>query len=428
MLTADIFHPLLPDEQSHLIWNNLKGASIGLALSAAMLESNRPLLIIAPDTLSVSHLIDELHFFTDHHSVLDFPGWETLPYDHFSPHHDIISERLTALNRVSSLQQGAIITNIATLMHRLPPKNYLDAHSFILQVGDKFNIEAFKARLIVAGYYHVSQVREHGEFAIRGSIIDLFPMGSKTPFRIDLFDDEVDSIRTFSIETQRSKDKIEKIHLLPAKEFPLTEEAIEYFRQAWRNEFTGNPLKSPIYQDVSEGICTPGIEYYLPLFFEHTATLFDYLPANTLVVTVEDIQTKAAEFWREITVRYEQGRHDQSRPLIAPEKNFLTLADVDANQEKYSTIEINPLLEKRKRKISFFKPQLPPLLEIDYKAPQPLAPLQAFAASYPGRILFCAETTVRREVILQLFANAAIHAKNISLMARIFREVVKHLV
>src|SRR5262249_53509003 len=151
-----------------------------------------------------------------------------------------------------------------------------------------------------AGYHHVTQVREHGEFAVRGSIIDLFPMGSKTPFRIDLFDDEVDSIRIFSAETQRSLEKIASVSLLPAKEFPLTEEAIEFFRQNWRSAFSGNPLKSPLYQDISDGIASPGIEYYLPLFFEKTASLFDYLPENSLILMIGNIKDKAQEFWQEI--------------------------------------------------------------------------------------------------------------------------------
>src|SRR3990167_3322976 len=271
MQTADVFYPPVPQQPGQsFIYKNLHGASLGLALSNVIASNNQPILIVAPDSLAVTRLIEELHFFSGQtDQALIFPDWETLPYDHFSPHQDIISERLTALHRIPSMTNGGIITTVSTLMQHVSPRDYLDAHSFLLKIGDKLNIDNLRARLTHAGYIAVSQVREHGEFAIRGSIIDLFPMGSKTPYRIDLFDDVVDSIRLFSTETQRSLEKINDIRLLPAKEFPLTDEAIEHFRHEWRDQFGGNPLKCPTYQDISEGICSPGIEYYLPLFFKH---------------------------------------------------------------------------------------------------------------------------------------------------------------
>lgn len=410
MYNSPIFHIDLPEKSTEtLLWKNLHGASIGLALSEAITESQRPVLIIAPDSLSVSRLLEELHFFsgkTD--ETLVFPDWETLPYDHFSPHQDIISERLTALSTIPSMQKGAVITTIATLMHRLAPNNYLESHSFLLKVGDTLNIDILRTRLNKVGYHHVSQVREHGEFTIRGSIIDLFPMGSHTPFRIDLFDNEVDSIRIFSAETQRSLEKINEIHLLPAKEFPLTEEAIEYFRQNWRSQFGGNPLKCPTYQDISEGICSPGIEYYLPFFFEKTATLFDYLPKNTLIVTIGDITTKAEEFSQEIAQRYEQNRFDISRPLLKPDQLFLTTKDIQAALKNYAEIQINNASIKQGKTFN----TLPaPTLDINHKASQPLAPLNQFVTSYDGRILFCAETLGRREVILQLFRSISLAPK-----------------
>lgn len=408
MPTADIFHPPLPQQPGErLLWKNLHGASIGLALSHALQDAKRPALIIAPDSLYVSHLLEELEFFSGKpDALLLFPDWETLPYDHFSPHQDIISDRLSALHRLPSLQHGAMITTLSTLMHRLPPRDYLDGHSFILKVGDKLNIDILRTRLDKAGYRHTSQVREHGEFAIRGSIIDLFPMGNKTPFRIDLFDDEVDSIRLFSPDTQRTLEKITDIRLLPAKEFPLTEEAIERFRQTWRSQFSGNPLKSPIYQDISEGICSPGIEYYLPFFFAQTATLFDYLPQNTLIVTIGDVQTKAEEFTQEIVSRYEQARYDTSRPLLAPDQLFLSPAFV-----KSALTATHPLLEINNTSLKdgiAFATAPAPTLDINHKATQPLAPLQQFSTDYQGRILFCAETMGRREVILQLFRSISL--------------------
>lgn len=408
MQTTDIFHPPLAKAAGDkLIWKNLHGASVGLALANMLAKEDKPVLIIAPDSLYVSHLIDELQFFGN--EILDlliFPDWETLPYDHFSPHQDIISDRLAALYHLPSLPKGAIITTISTLMHRLPPQPYLDGHSFMLKVGDLLHIDILRTRLTNAGYHSVSQVREHGEYAIRGSIIDLFPMGSKTPFRIDLFDDEVDSIRVFSPETQRSMEKIAEIRLLPAKEFPLTEEAIEHFRQAWRSQFSGNPLKSPLYQDISEGICSPGIEYYLPFFFEKTATLFDYLPSATEIVFIDDIEGKAQEFWQEIQTRYEQTRFDTSRPVLRPEQIFVSPSIIEASSQPYPQIQIDN--SSLSGAIYDFNTQAAPSLDINHKASQPLAPLQQFAANYSGRILFCAETMGRREVILQLFKSISL--------------------
>lgn len=405
MQNTDIFNPPLasnPGEQVY--WENLQGASIGLALHNVINHANRPLLIIASDSLSASHLIDELHFFGDHATGLyHFPDWETLPYDQFSPHQDIISERLAVLNRASSLQKGAIITTVDTLMHQLPPKGFIEGQSFLLKIGEQLNIDIIRTKLTNAGYHSVSQVREHGEFAVRGSIIDIFPMGSKEPFRIDLLGDEVDSIRIFSPETQRTTEKINEINLLPAKEYPLTDEAIEHFRQAWRNQFNGNPLKCPTYQDISEGIGSPGIEYYLPLFYDQITTLFDYLPDNTLIVTIGNMQQKAEEFWNEIAIRYEQNRYDTSRPLLEPKQLFLSPAYLQEALQKYPKIKVNT--EKQGKNTIHFQTSSPPILDINHKAAQPLASLQQFVSNYDGRILFCAESTGRREVLLQLFRS-----------------------
>ena len=409
MQKTDIFHPPLSNSAGETIyWDQLEGAAKGLALASAITERNRPILIIAPDSLSVSHLIDELNFFGGESiPLLAFPDWETLPYDHFSPHQDIISERLATLYRIPYLQQGAVITTISTLSHFLPPKDYLDSCSFILKIGDKLNLDILRTRLTSASYHSVSQVREHGEFAIRGSLIDLFPMGSKTPFRIDLFDNEVDSIRIFSPETQRTLEKIQEIRLLPAKEFPMTEEAIEHFRQQFRSQFSGNPLKCPVYQDISEGISSPGIEYYLPFFFEKTATLFDYLPDNTIIFTVDDINLKAEEFSQEIASRYEQGRYDITRPLLSPQHLFLSVETIKTQIKRYPHVLINHSNKNRYN----FNTKKAPVLDINHKASQPLAPLQQFVTNYTGRILFCAETMGRREVLLQLFRSISLSPK-----------------
>jgi len=407
MSNADLFHPPLPKAAGErFLWKNLHGASIALALSSVILESKRPVLVIAPDSLYASHLMEGLQFFNpSEKELLTFPDWETLPYDHFSPHQDIISERLAAMYHIPGMQRGAIITTVSTLMHRLAPRYYLEGHHFLIKIGDKINPDILRTRLTEAGYHHVSQVREHGEFAIRGSIIDLYPMGSTTPFRLDLFDDEVDSIRLFSPDTQLSLDKISEIRLLPAKEFPLTDNSIDLFRQNYRSLFTGNPLKSPIYQDITEGICSPGIEYYLPLFFEKTATLFDYLPKNTLIITMGDIEVKANEFMQEVTSRYEQARYDTSRPLLPPHQAFIPVDVLNQSLHQYADIHIDN--DSKKTGYEFVTSPAP-VMEINHKASQPLAALQAFIAKYKGRILFCAETMGRREVVLQLFRSISL--------------------
>ncbi|MBX3709253.1 MAG: transcription-repair coupling factor [Gammaproteobacteria bacterium] len=406
---SHLFCPPLPQNNGdQVVWKNLHGASTSLALSSIIAECNQPLFIIAPDNLYVSHLIDELQFFSGMKEIVIFPDWETLPYDHFSPHQDIISDRLSALYQISTLPYGAIITTVSTLMHRVAPRTFLEKHSFLLKIGDHLNIDQLRTRLSENGYHYVSQVREHGEFAIRGSIIDLYPMGTNTPYRIDLFDNEVETIRLFSPDTQRSLEKIHQIRLLPAKEFPLTSDAIEIFRQAWRSQFNGNPLRSPTYQDISEGICSPGIEYYLPLFFEKTATLFDYLPKNTLIATIGDTQAKANEFWQEINARFNQGRYDISRPLLAPQQAFLPVDVMNQFLHQYSNIQIN---NENKKHGHEFATHPVPSMDINHKATQPLTPLQQFTAEYTGRILFCVETLGRREVILQLFKSIALKPK-----------------
>jgi transcription-repair coupling factor (superfamily II helicase) len=402
MPIANPISPPIPTSSgSPLQWSNLHGASIGLALSAVIAEHHVPVVIIAPDTLTATRLEYELRFFHNEENIIHFPDWETLPYDQFSPHQDIISERLAALAKMPELTQGAIVTPISTLMQRLAPREYLEGNTFILHAGQKFDLHAARERLTRAGYRFVAQVREHGEFAVRGSIIDLFPMGSDLPFRIDLFDDEIDTIRTFSADNQRTLETVAKIELLPAKEFPLDEAAIEHFRQAFRQQFAGNPLNAMVYQDITEGICPPGIEYYLPFFFDKTATLFDYFPANSLVIQIGDLGNKATEFWQEIQVRYEQRRHDVTRPVLAPPQLFISPKEVLEATRNYAQIIIQPQVTSDKD--YNFATQAVLALNVDHKTTKPLQALENFLAGYDGRVLFCAETTGRREVLLQLF-------------------------
>lgn len=387
-------------------WSSLPGASLSLILSEVLAEHKGPILIIAQDSLTANRLDQELAFFQQtSHPLLHFPDRETLPYDRFSPHQDLISERLATLYRTPSLRQGGVITTVSTLMHRISPRSFLNAHTFLMAKGDTLDLALTRERLSKAGYYCVNQVREHGEFAVRGSIIDLFPMGAASPFRIDLFDNEIDSIRTFSPDSQRSQDIVEKIQLLPAKEFPLNEDAIEQFRHAFRRQFSGNPTQAPLYQDISEGISPPGIEYYLPLFFEQPEVFFDYLSPNSLIVTVGDVSEAAQHFWQEIKHRYEEWRHDRTHPLLPPEQVFLSLDTLWEQIGHYPRIAIHA--QSRKKGFAFPIEATQPLL-IDHKAPKAETALQNFLNDYPGRVLFSAESTGRREILMQTLQQVSL--------------------
>lgn len=381
--------PPIPQKTGQrLHWENLQGASLGLALSHAISKHPQPVIIVAADHLLANRLQEEVGFFNHmQHSIMAFPDWETLPYDQFSPHQDIVSDRLSTLSQLSHLKQGAVITSISTLMQQICPPDYLHQHVFIMRSGQSLSLNTTRLQLEKAGYRCVNQVREHGEFAIRGSMMDLFPMGSHTPYRIDLLDEEIDSIRTFSAETQRSIEKVESIQLLPAKEFPLTDKAIELFRSRWRSEFTGNPLNCPMYQDISEGICTSGIEYYLPLFFEKTASFFDYLPSNSLIITVGDVVNKAEEFFQEIQTRYAQRAHDIQRPILKPQQVFIKPDDVFQKVNHFANIRAT----------------------VTTAIEQPFHTLEEFIQNNPARVLFCAESAGRREILLQQLNKIAIY-------------------
>jgi transcription-repair coupling factor (superfamily II helicase) len=412
MQQQNIFSPPLPKKAGDkLRFGNLSGSSMALAISCAARAHTSLSLVVTHDRLTANQLENALKFFAPELEILSFPDWETLPYDNFSPHQDIISDRLHTLSRLSTLTQGVLIAPISTLLQRLPPKGYVDGNSLRVQCQDKINLDDMRRRLEHSGYRCVAQVMEHGEFAVRGSILDLYPMGSELPYRLDLFGDEIDTIRTFDPDTQRTIDKIEKIDLLPAREFPLTEAAITRFRQNWREQFSGNPIACPVYQDVSQGFCPPGVEYYLPLFFEQTATLLEYLPNDTLIFQVENIHQQAEHFWEEINERYEQGRHDVTRPLLPPAQLYLSVNDLFAQFNLRAQIS----LQQQSSGMFDFATEALPDLAINHRAEQPLHKLKSFLENpHPPfghplpkgegipRILFCAESAGRREALLNL--------------------------
>lgn len=393
---------------SRVVWANALGAARGLALVEAARAFSGLLLAVAPDTPTAAQLEDEVRFFDPQLPLMVFPDWETLPYDVFSPHQDIISRRLAALAGLRDQKRGVLVVPAATLMQRLAPRAWLDAHCILLNRGDRLDPAAFRQRLEASGHRCVSQVREHGEFAVRGSLLDLYPMGCEQPYRIDLFDDEIDSLRTFDPETQRTTGQVERIELLPAREFPLDEAAIARFRRGFRSSFHGDPQSSPIYLDVSAGLAPGGIEYYLPLFFDHTETLLDYLPDRCLAVTLDGVFEAAAGFQDQAAERYEQRRHDRERPLLAPDQLFLNPSALAA------ALDSRPQLALRRSELEASEAgrrlaaSSLPDVTLHHRAADPAAGLRQFLQAHEGRVLFAAESPGRREVLLETLQSYGI--------------------
>ncbi|HYM34460.1 MAG TPA: transcription-repair coupling factor, partial [Steroidobacteraceae bacterium] len=304
--------------------------------------------------------------------------------------------------------------DLETLLQRLAPQSYIDAHAFDISQGIKLDLEAFRQRLIAAGYANTSQVMAPGEFAVRGSLLDLFPMGSEAPFRIDLFDDEIESIRTFDPETQRSGERVKEIKLLPAREFPLNSEGVQAFKRRFRTKFLGDLSRMSIYRDIAEGAPPPGIEYYLPLFFDATVSLFDYLPANTTIANEAELSELAAAAWSEIEERFNQRGHDSERPILPPHELFLNAAELEENLTRFeriaiSRVELDPLTQSGP--LHNFATGAPPHVRIDQRSDEPARELFTFLQNFPGRVLIAAETAGRREMLLDLLNNHRLSAR-----------------
>ena len=405
--------PPLPDAARVLRWRGLHGSSRGLAISAAASAHTGPLLVVTADVRTAQQLEDEIRFYSDPRlPLLPFPDWECLPYDAFSPHQDIISQRLLALTQLPKLTRGIVLVSLATLMHRLPPRSHIDAHSFLLDVGERLDIDRFRERLTHASYNAVAQVLAPGEYAVRGGLVDVFPMGSETPYRIDLFDDRIESIREFDAETQRSGRKLNSIRLLPAREYPFTPEATQAFRQQFRVQFEGDPQQVTVYRDVSSGFSPAGIEYYLPLFFTEMATLFDYLPATALCVLDESLPRLAAQFGDEVSARYESLRHDRTRPLLPPARLFIAADELQTRLQPFARVElVTP--ENAHKHDAVFATQPPPNLPVEPRAERPYAAFAEYARAFPGRTLVVAETAGRREALRDLLRGYGLSARDV---------------
>ncbi len=403
----------MPAASGKQTWGNLPGAALSLAIAESASSAKRFTLLLTADSQSAERLKEELAFFAPELPVLHFPDWETLPYDVFSPHQDIISQRIAALYQLPELTHGVLVVPITTALHRLAPKRFLLGSSLVLDVGQKLDVEQMRSRLEAAGYRCVDTVYEHGEFAVRGALIDLFPMGSALPYRIDLFDDEIETLRTFDPENQRSIEKVDSVRLLPAREFPVKKESVTGFRARFRERFDVDFRRCPVYQDLSTGITPAGIEYYLPLFFDETSTLFDYLPEDTQVFSLPGIEQAAEQFWKDVRNRFEERRVDPERPLLPPTDLFVPVEDCFARLKLWPRV----IASQEDVETGIGRERFPasplPELAIEAKASEPLGALRRFLDEFPGRVLFTAETAGRREVLLELLARLKLRPQEV---------------
>ncbi|HHF5091551.1 TPA: transcription-repair coupling factor [Haemophilus influenzae] len=428
MKTA-FFQPDIPTQPNdHKILGNVLPGADALAISEIAEQNQNLTVVVTTDTRSavrLSRVLSEL----SSQNVCLFPDWETLPYDTFSPHQEIISSRLSALFHLQNAKKGIFLLPISTLMQRLCPPQYLQHNVLLIKKGDRLVIDKMRLQLEATGYRAVEQVLEHGEYAVRGALLDLFPMGSAVPFRLDFFDDEIDSIRTFDVDTQRTLDEITSINLLPAHEFPTDDKGIEFFRAQFRETF-GEIRRDPehIYQQISKGTLISGIEYWQPLFFAEMATLFDYLPEQTLFVDMENNQTQGERFYQDAKQRYEQRKVDPMRPLLSPEKLWLNVDEVNRRLKSYPRITF----KAEKVRSSVRQKNLPvaalPEVTIQSQQKEPLGQLRQFIEHFKGNLLFSVETEGRRETLLDLLSALKLKPKQIQSLEQIENEKFSLLV
>ncbi|EMT7715345.1 transcription-repair coupling factor [Neisseria gonorrhoeae] len=391
-----------PREKSR--WFNLSQGSLPLAL-ARYLPHKRLKAVLTQDAEQALRLQTAWRFFRPHDTAVFLPDWETLPYERFSPHQDLVSERLSALWQIKSGAADVLFVPVATAMQKLPPVPFLAGRTFWLKTGQTLDIGRLKTDLVDAGYNHVSHVVATGEFAVRGGIVDLFPMGSETPYRIDLFDDEIDSIKTFDTDTQRTISPVSEIRLLPAHEFPTDSEAQKIFRSRFREEVDGNPNDAAVYKAVSNGHFGAGVEYYLPLFFENELeTLFDYIGEDALFVSLGDVHAEANRFWNDVKSRYAMAQGDETYPPLLPQHLYLS-ADVFAGRLK-NYGQVLPDVSGKAHSL--------PDLAVNRQSDDPLQALKDFQTAFDGRILLCAESLGRRETMLGFLQQNGLKAKPVS--------------
>lgn len=380
---------------------NLRGASLAIAIAELADRHGSHTLLAVPDPQTALKLQQEIEQFTGHEVAL-FPDWETLPYDSFSPHQEIISDRISRLYQLPTQTSGITIVPVSTLLQRQSPRDFLLQHTLMVKVGDLFSLEKLRLQLEKSGYRNVDQVFGPGEYASRGSILDLFPMGSSDPYRIDFFDDEIDTIRTFDPENQRSIEDTKEIRLLPAHEFPTTESAIEDFRIRWRQRFEARREPESVYMQVSKGTWPAGIEYWQPLFFEHTETLFDYIPDDSLLLTVGNLESAIDTFLTDVDYRYDQRKVDPLRPLLPPQELWLKKDELFSHFKQLPQTQL--FVESVSDKQGRVNPDITPLpdLAVQHQNKEPMANLRQFSESFKGKIVFSVESEGRREALLEL--------------------------
>ncbi len=390
------------------VWSGLNATAATLALARNSAGFGKPILVITESNEAADRWQEEWAFFAGDLDLplLRLPDWETLPFDVFSPHEDIISERLRTLYRLPAFERGIVLMPVSTLMQRLPPRAWLTTQGLSLQTGQRLDRMNLRENLVNAGYNAVQQVMSHGEFAVRGEILDLFPMGAEEPVRIEFLDDEIDSLRSFDPETQRSTGKVERLEILPSHEFPLNDDSIRAFRTRYRAQFAGDPSSHPIYRDISEGLVPPGIEAYLPLFFETMDTVFDYCP-EARVVQVGNIAGAAEDFASEIHERFEQLAHQHDRPLLPPQRLYLDTDALAGALREHPGIALGdppaPLPPERGAEIPFECAPLP-ALGLEQGKDDPAGRLKSFVGEQE-RILLTAESAGRREALLTLLRD-----------------------
>ena len=387
----------------------LHGSSDALAI-AQLARARRPLAVLTAGAGDAQRLLEEVAYFDPGLRVHVLPDWETLPYDQLSPHQDLVSERLATLHQMMRRDFDAVIVPVTTALYRLTPLEYLAGRSFYFKQGERLAPDELRGQLVTAGYTHVTQVVAPGEYCVRGGLIDLFPTGSALPYRIELDDDLIESIRSFDADTQRSIYKVSEVRLLPAREFPLDEEGQTRFRRNFRERFEGDPSRSRVYKDVSGGVPSAGIEYYLPLFFDRTAVLADYLPAETLVCLQPGLQQAIEQFWSDTHARYALLRGDLAQPVLAPHDLFQTADEFFGSIKPYPRLELDipspppaagePAPAQDTAEMPAATGPLPPLA-VDRRADDPLHRLRAFREAFPGRVLVLAESAGRRETLLE---------------------------
>ena len=399
-------HPSLPTSpKQRRYWTSPHGSSRALLVAEAARSHDGLLVAVTRDTQRAHALEEELRIFAGNLPVLHFPDWETLPYDVFSPHPDIVSQRISTLYQLPSTRRGVLVVPIATLMQRIAPRSHITGAGLMVKKAQKLDLASEQRRLEAAGYRNVPQVAEPGDFAVRGALIDIFPMGAAEPYRIELFDDEVESIRSFDPETQRSQQQVERIELLPGREFPLTDNAAKDFRTRLRERFPIDVRRCPLYQDMKEGVTPGGIEYYLPMFFEQTATLFDYLADSAVFLLGEGALESAEQFWTQTGERYDQRAHDIERPVLPPAELYLPPELLREQLNKRLRVE---LVESGHEHALPSGTQPAPELPLNRKGEEPGTSLRHFLANYPGRVLIASDSAGRREALIEQLASTGL--------------------